>query len=35
MQIIDTYVRIAHCEFRRVWIFDVSLTGSKTLKNVT
>ena len=32
MQIVDTYVRIAPCEFQRVWIFDVSLTGSQTLK---
>ena len=32
IQIVDTYVRIAHCEFQRVWIFDVSFTGSKTLK---
>ena len=31
-QIVDIYVGIAHCEFQRVWIFDVSLTGSQTLK---
>ena len=35
IQIVDTYVRIAHCEFQRVWIFDVALTGSQTLKNAT
>ena len=31
IRIVDTYVRIAHCEFQSVWIFDVSLTGSQTL----
>ena len=35
IQIVDTYVRIAPCEFQRVWIFDVSLTGSQSLKNAT
>ena len=34
-QIVDTFVRIAYCEFQRVWVFDVSLTGSQTLKNAT
>ena len=32
IKIVDTYVRIAHCEFRRVWICDPSLIGSQTLK---
>ena len=35
MQIVDTYGRIVHCYFQRVWILDVSLTGSQTLKNAT
>ena len=29
---LNTYVRIAHCEFQRVLIFYVSLTGSQTSK---
>ena len=33
IQNVDTYVRTAHCEFQRVWIIDVSLTGSQTLEN--
>ena len=35
IQIVDTYVRTATCEFQTVWIFDVSLAGSQTLKNAT
>ena len=34
-RLVDTYIGIAHCEFQRVWIFDVSLTGSQILKNAT
>ena len=28
-------IRIAHCAFQRVWVFDVSLTDSQTLTNAT
>ena len=32
IKIVDTYIRIAPCEFQIVWILDVSLTGSQTSK---